>query len=418
MVLKPAYRGRSPIRAAAEREHRTMRLLPAPAARQVAVRLAALALALGATAGCTSPGSPGAAPVPTDATPVGAAATVSSAAELQAGLTALLVERVFLVATATDAIALTRAAEAPAAVAALDALEAGSIALADVLGATYSTARRPLLDALQRNDALLARHAVALAAGDEPAAIAARRELVGAQVELARTIRRVVPNLDAPQVAERLGADVQAQLPPRSYERLHDTALSAAGTARLLADGIAADRGLGSPSTDAARLRADVTGLLTEHVALVAAQARELRTPGARAASVRLALRANATRLAAVLGEPYPAAQAPFGRSWTAHLDRMERYAAARAGGRAADDGTVRGYPAELGRLLAQHVRGLPVESSRTELEPALAALLDAIEASAEGAPGAPSALRRATAEVLPAAALVSAAMAEDLRLS
>jgi hypothetical protein len=157
---------------------------------------------------------------------------------------------------------------------------------------------------------------------------------------------------------------------------------------------------------------------MTEHVALAAAQARELRTPGPRAASARAALRTNAERLAAVLGDPYPAAQAPFLRSWTAHLDRLERYAAARATRRPAESGPVRAYPAELGRLLAEHVGGLPAQSSRTELEPALAALLGAVDAAADGDPDAQALLRQATADVLPAAALVSAAMAEDLRLS
>jgi hypothetical protein len=77
----------------------------------------------------------------------------------------------------------------------------------------------------------------------------------------------------------------------------------------------------------------------------------------------------------------------------------------------------VRGYPTELGRLLAEHVEGLPAQSSSTELEPALASLLAAVDAAAAGDPQAPAALRRAGAEVLPAAALVSAAVAEDLRL-
>ena len=96
----------------------------------------------------------------------------------------------------------------------------------------------------------------------------------------------------------------------------------------------------------------------------------------------------------------------------------MERYAAARAAGSSAEAGLVRAYPAELGRLLAGHIRELPAQSSRTELEPALTALLDAVDAAADAEPGAAEQLRKAAADVLPAAALISAAMAEDLRLS
>ena len=395
-----------------------MRLLPTSAARQAAGRLATVALALTAVTGCTSAGTPKAAVPPSAAGPVGAAAASSPVAELQAGLTALLVERTYLVAAATDAVAASGGRATQDATAAQEALDAGSAALADVLGATYRGARAPVLEALRQEDVLLARHAVALGGGDAAAATSVRRELVEAQAELARTLRQVAPTLNASQVAERLAADVQAQLPPRSYERLRVTAASATGTARLLAAGIAADRDLGSPSTDAPRLRAEVTGLLTEHVALVGALARELRDPGPRSASARAALQENAEALAGVLGDSYPAAEVPFLRSWTAHLTRMERYAAARAAGSSAEAGLVRAYPAELGRLLAEHIRELPAQSSRTELEPALTALLDAVDAAADAEPGAAEQLRKAAADVLPAAALISAAMAEDLRLS
>ncbi len=379
--------------------------------------LAAMTVAL--TTACSGSGAPDAPSSAAAAGAVGAAAATSQVAELQAALTALLVERTYLVAAATDAVdASDGQLDAPDAAAALAALDDGSVALADVLGATYQEARDPLLEVLRREDALLAEHAVALATGDAAATATARRGLAMAHAELARTVRRAVPTLDAPQVAERLAFDVQAQLPPRSYEPLHDTAVEAAVTARLLAAGIAADRRLGSPSTDAARLRADVTGLLTEHVALVGALARELRTPGPRSVSARAALQINAEGLASLLGDSYPAAEVLFLRSWTAHLTRLERYAAARAAGSSAEAGLVRAYPAELGRLLAEHVRGLPAQSSRTELEPALTALLDAVDALAEGEAGAAKQLRAAGAAVLPAAALVSGAMAEDLRLS
>jgi hypothetical protein len=384
-----------------------MRLLPVPAARQAVLRLAALALAvlavLAGLTGCTSPErADPQAPPPL----AGAAASSSPAAELQAGLTALLVERTYVVATASDGLPAT-----------VNALDANSTGLADVLGAAYDEARGPLLQALRRDDRLLVRHAKALAEGDSAAAAALRQELVIAQRDLARVVRRVVPTLDADEVAQRLAADVQAQLSPASYERLHETAQGAAGTARLLASGVAADRGLDSPGTDAARLRAEVTGLLTEHVALMGALARELRSPGAGSRSARAALLLNADALAAVLGDVYPDARTAFLRSWNAHLLRMERYAGERAAGRPGEAGLVRGYPAELGRLLAQHVDDLPEQSSRTELERALVALLAAVEASAAASPDAAILLQRASADVLPAAALVSAAMAEDLRL-
>jgi hypothetical protein len=119
---------------------------------------------------------------------------------------------------------------------------------------------------------------------------------------------------------------------------------------------------------------------MTEHVALVGRRRASCARPGPRSAPHAPRCSANAEALAAS-SATLPAAEVPFLRSWTAHLMRVERYAAARAAGSSAEAGLIRGYPAELGRLLAEHVRGLPAQSSRTELEPALAAMLDAVDA-------------------------------------
>jgi hypothetical protein len=394
-----------------------MRPRPDPAARRSLLRLAALSLALVAAAGCT-PDGPAVEPAPVVMGPDGAAAASSPASELQAGLTALLVERAYLVAAATGAVDTAGGVIAPASDAALGALDANSAALADLLGATYSEARVPLLETLRSDDRLVAWYAVARAAGDVAAAEQARTDLERA--ETARVIRRVVPTLDAAEVAMRLEVAVEAQLTARSYDQLHAASRQAAGTARLLAAGIALDRELGSPGADAAQLRAEVTGLLTEHVMLSTALARELRAPGAASASARAALDSNAELLATALGDRYPAARAPFLRSWRAHLARLERYAASRAAGgdATAERGLASSYPAELARLLAEHVRGLPAQSAQADLDPALAAQLAAMDAAADGSPAGPEARRAAVAAVLPAAALVSAAMSEDLQLS
>lgn len=386
------------------------------------LRVAALALTCAVAAGCASePVTPAPAPVRTPG--VGAAAASSPAAELQAALTALLVERTYVVGAATSAVAATGGRrEQPPAAAALAALAESSAGLADVLGATYSEARRPLLEALQRVDQLIGEHAVALGRGDAGGAATAREQLRQAENELAQVIRRVVPQLDAAEVADRFAGQLQAQLAVGTgtqYSQLRAAAQQAGVTARLLSAGIADDRRLGSPGAGAARLRADLTGLLTEHVALVGALAGELRAPGPAADGARAALQANAVTLADVVGDAYPAARAAFLRSWTAHLDRLQRYAVARASGGAgtAEAGMVRGYSGELARLLAEHVDGLPARSSTTELEPALASLLGAVAAQAAGSPEAPAALHQAAQDVLPAAALLSAAVAEDLQL-
>jgi hypothetical protein len=195
-------------------------------------------------------------------------------------------------------------------------------------------------------------------------------------------------------------------------------------TARLLSADVAADAGRRAPDGRAALLRADLTGLLVEHVGLVVGLAREQaalgREPSADVSGVREALAGNAEDLADVLGAAYPAVRPTFLASWSAHVDRLDRYAAVRAGGGAgpAEVAAVRGYPLELARLLAEHVTGLPAETAAAELEPALSALLAAVDVAAGRAPGAVTAQRQAVARVLPAAALAASAVAEDLDLT
>jgi len=85
----------------------------------------------------------------------------------------------------------------PGPTAALAALDDASAALTDILGATYSDAREPLGQALRRDDALLAEHAVALALGDAAADAGVRGSLEQAEGELARVVRQVVGALVA-----------------------------------------------------------------------------------------------------------------------------------------------------------------------------------------------------------------------------
>lgn len=392
---------------------------PAPLLRALLMLLALLTTAL--AAGCSSdPGRGDPAGAQGRPGPVGAAATSSPSAELQAGLTALLVERTHLVAATTTAVvdADGRLSD-PGPMASLRALDDASSALADVLGATYSDAREPLLGALRRDDALLARHAQALATGDAASAEQVRAELDQATAELAAVVRRVVPALDAAELAERLRADLEVQVAvtgPDPWVALRAASAEAARTARLLASGIADDRRLGNPGTGAGRLRADAAALLTEHAALATAVARE-QGRGMPVEPPAAALQANAEELADLVGEAYPAMRAPFFRAWTAHLDRLRTYGAARAEGVDPGTGLLRGFPDELGRLLAEHVGGLPARTVTTELTPAVGALLEAVGTAASGQVRAPAALRVAVDEAQPAAALVAAGIAEDLRL-
>ena len=363
---------------------------------------ALLVVLVGVLAGCTSqPDRPATTPL---TTAVGAEATRSRAAELQAGLTHLLVERVHVTAAARAAVTDADRAAASA------SLDDASTALADLLGATYEGAREQLLLSLRTCDRRALQHADAVRTGDAGGLAAALEGLQSAQADLAATVRRVVPRLPASQLRERLDGDLLAQLAvggEDGYARLRTASGRAPATAALIAAGIAEDRGLGPAGTPAATLRADLTGLLTEHVQLAGALAR---APAPEPPAV-IALQANGADLTALLATAYPALPAGFSRAWSGHVDRL---AALAADPSATARREVLDFPTELAAELARHVGGLPARTTVAELTPLLAALAAAVEAG--GSPGAHAALRRASGAVPVPSALVAAAVAQDRR--
>ena len=343
---------------------------------------------------------------------VGADATRSRAAELQAGLTHLLVERVHLTNAARGTTS------EPERVAAATALDGVAVALADLLGATSAGDREPLLASLRAADRRTLQDADAVGT---PGAAAARSALERAQDELAATVGRVGLALEAEPVRVRLQQDLAAQLAvggDDAYVLVRAAGGEAAATARLLTVGIAADRDLGPAATPAATLRAELTGLVTEHVLLAGAVAREGARPrdarpGARHASAVRALRANGRALTAALGEGHPSLALEFGPSWDRHVARLVALAAGRT---PVQRRVVLAYPAELGPLLADHVTGLPPRTAVVEMQPMLRALVEAVDAATGGATDADALLRRATATAPVPSALLAAAIAQDRR--
>ena len=389
--------------------------------RRATLRLAALPL-VGLLLTACSAGDPASTVNPSVAQlATGAAASQSRSAELHAGLTHALVERVYVTAAAGDAVvASTGRADPMAAEASRLTLDASSQALASVLGATYDAARAPLLVALRDADRLHLELALARSAGDAVAVATARAALEQAQLELSAVLRRVVPGLRAERVRDRLMPDLEAQLAAEGvdpYPALRVAAGRARDTGHVLAGGISDDRRLGVSGTRASRLRADLTALLTEHALLAGGLAGELATPDAAAAAgARAALEANAVELSQVLGRGHPALLEPFLRQWRAYLIQLDSHAQTVATG-AAEENTLRDFAGILADLIAQHVDGLPADRIRAELAPALDASLRAVDIAALRGPGVPAELRRAAAAAPAPAALLAAGIAEDLRL-
>ena len=392
------------------------------APRRWAWSLTALSvLALSATA-CSARATPDPpAPAVSEAAS-GAAASQSRAAELLAGLAHLLVERSYLSESVTSAVlAADGRLEAPSVDGQLQSLDASSVALSNLLGASYLSARNPLLATLRTVDRRSVDYATARASGDPVRLARTLRDLEASPGELATLVRRVVPRLQTEILATRFSADLQAQLAVGGsdpYALLRRAAGRAPGTARLLTEGIAADRDLGPAGTAAATLRADLTAAMTEHTMLVGALAREVRLPGGAAASAATALGANAAELASVLGRVYPPLQAPARQLLDRHDAGLIAYVQARvAGSGEAQRGAVLAQPTEFGELLGRYVGGLPASTLARESAAALDALVAAIDATVSGAPQSPQVLRQAASVVPAVAALLAAAIAEDQRL-
>ncbi|MGI8536590.1 MAG: hypothetical protein ACR2K2_08840 [Mycobacteriales bacterium] len=402
---------------------------PALRRRRAARRLAALLVVALSSAACTQDA---AAPPPaprTSTVTTGAVASQSRAAELQAGLTYVLVERVYVTAAATSAVLASGGrVDQPEVAAALEALEVSSTSLAGVLEASVE-ARPPLLLALRTSDRAHVEHAVARSDADAAEVATARAGLDRAQRELSAVLRRVVPGLDAEEVTARLLADLAAQLAAdgdEPYPALRAAAVRARDTARVLADGVAEDRQLGPSGTRAATLRSDLTALLTEHQLLAGGLAHELAVAsgdgaggdGGGARSARTALDANTLALSELFGRAYPAVRAPFLRLWTGHVALLGEYAAAVASGESSSADGLHSTPGTMSRLLAAHIDQLPVDRVAAELATTLDAQLVAVDAAASGSRQAPTELRRAAAAAPAPAALLAAAIAEHLGYS
>lgn len=401
--------------------------MPRPAERLGAVLGLVCLLLLGCTG---QPEDPPAPPVASGA-PVGAAATTTRAAELRAALTYLLTERVSL--TLAHARVLTAAAarvDAEPVVEARQAFTASGAELVAVLGGSYSDADEQLSPAVRAHDRALLEHTVALTAGDDDAARRSLDDLEGAGGELARAVRRVVPGLREQDVEAALASGTATTLEavgavvaqsPRA-PGLHRTAHEAAwSTARLLAVGVSTDRGLGLAGSPATELRGRLTGLLAEHVLLTTELAARLGEVGGAESdplvqATDAALDAAAVSLADLMGRTAPETALPVLTAWRGHLAEVRALAVARAVGAPAPPAP-REFLDLLREALTPHADPLPPRAGELG-STASASFQAAVDAAARGDGTARALLRTAAQDTVAPAALLSAALAEQLDLS
>jgi hypothetical protein len=341
-------------------------------------------------AGCTA--ADGRNNPPPRTAPTGAAATTTRAAELRAALTYLLVERTHLL------VACARTLDGPPD-GCRTALDASTAATADALSAAAPRTRAELVAAVRAHGDRVLDAATALVDGDAAAAQRAVTALPERHAALADVLVRVAPGLPPDDVRATLTAgtdDVLAAVEavaagdPASFPLERRASARAADTARLLAVGVAREHELGAAEGPAADLRSGLTAVLTEHVMLSAALARVAPSEQV-AAAARAAVTANVAAVADVVSAADPDAGRTVrtidGGMFSALLTAVERHTGQQ--------------PPRTADAVARAERSLRA----------------AVDAASSGQADALVTLRSAAGAVPTAAALLAAAVAEDLRL-
>lgn len=157
-------------------------------------------------------------------------------------------------------------------------------------------------------------------------------------------------------------------------------------------EGMTAD----ASATDAATLRADLTGLLHDHVWLAgnALQTAALQKGDLKNKQVTGAVAAlddNSVALSKAIGAAYPDAEKPFLASWRQHIGFFVDYTLGKA---TKDNAKVTkaktdldGYRTGFGQLINSVVPELPADAVADELTPHVASLLTAIDAAVTNDP-------------------------------
>ena len=406
----------------------------------VAVGVALAATACGGSSGSTASdaaASPSAAAAAADTTAVGQAATTTKAAALRAGLTYLLEEHVQLAGIATGtAIAKKGDLKDPAVQAAVNALDANTVALGKAIGSAYPMAEEPFLASWRQHIGFFVDYTLGKATKNASMTDKAVKDLDGYRTSFGQLINSVVPELPADAVANELkphvaslfaAIDAQVTGDPKQFQLLQDAAGHMPATAAILANGIATNLKLGASDTKAAELRAGLTALLTQHVyaagiAINTAVAKGGNLKDPMVAGAVSALDANSVALSKAVGSAYPKAEEPFLASWRQHIGFFVDYTLGKATKDTAKVDKAKtdldGYRTSFGQLINSVVPELPADAVANELKPHVASLFTAIDAVVAGDPTAFAKLQAAAGHMPMTAATLSGGIAQNLKLA
>ena len=406
--------------------------------KRTSLKLAAAAAGLALlTTACGSDDEPANAAGSDTAGVKGAAAAKTAAAELRGGLTHLLTEHVYLAGIATGtAVSKGGDLKDPAVTGAVKALDANSVALADAVASAYPDAREPFLASWRQHIGFFVDYTLGQATNDKAKVAKAKKDLDGYRTSFGQLINSVVPELPADAVADALvphvdslfaAIDAQVAGKPNQFALLNEAASHMPGTAKTLAGGIDANKGLaGDPASAASELRSGLTFLLTQHVydagiAISAAVGNkgDLKKPTS-AAAVK-ALDANSVALADAVASAYPDAREPFLASWRQHIGFFVDYTLGQATKDQAKVAKAKkdldGYRTSFGQLISSVVPELPADAVAMELVPHVESLFLAIDDVVAGKATAFKDLRTAASHMPGTAATLASGIAENKQL-
>ena len=181
--------------------------------------------------------------------------TDTPAADLRAGLTALLTQHVYAAGIAiNEAVAKGGNLKDPLVVGAVNALDANSVALSKAVGSAYPKAEAPFLASWRQHIGFFVNYTLGKATSNKSKVTMAVTDLDGYRTSFGQLINSVVPELPEMAVADELkphvaslftAIDADVAGSPSVFGKLETAASHMPGTAATLAGGIAENLKLG-----------------------------------------------------------------------------------------------------------------------------------------------------------------------------
>jgi hypothetical protein len=350
----------------------------------------------------------------------------TAAADLRAGLTALLTEHTDLAGIAIST-GLDKGLDSKAFAASAETLDDNSQALAKAIGSVYGdAAAKQFLKQWRAHIGFFVDYAKARASDDMEGMDEARSDLDGYRQQFGAFMAKANPNLTTKAVADELKPhvasviaviDAAADKSPDVYEKLREASGHMPMTASVLAGAIDEQKKLaGASDADGSKLRADLTHLLTDHVYFAGIAISSGAKPAA------ASLDENSKQLAEAIESVYgEEAGAQFLKLWRQHIGFFVDYTKAQAAGdrEAAAEALAQldGYREEFSRFLNGANPEIEAETTAASLQEHVKTLSSAIRAVVAKNPQTYDRLREAAQHMPMTAAYLAGAIAEQQKL-